>query len=103
MTNLAIGGPFDIGDEVLIVANVTDVDDDPADPSAITLQILPPTGTVIAKNLGDMSNPSTGLWTYAYLIDDDPGVWTVRFRGTAAILTAAEGSFVVRPSAFATP
>jgi uncharacterized protein YfaS (alpha-2-macroglobulin family) len=57
------------------------------DPSAIALDIVDPSGTVVAtKAKTDMTNPSTGVYYYHYdLASTAPvGVWTVKWLGTIA-------------------
>ena len=57
------------------------------DPSAITLNILDPTGTVVVtKAKGDLTNPSTGVYYYEYDLTPTAlvGVWISKWLGTIA-------------------
>lgn len=70
---------------------------DPTDPTAVTLELLDPAGTV---HTVATSHPGVGLFKALYT-PTISGVWTCRWEGTGAVVAASEYRFEVRPSAFA--
>lgn len=91
-----------IGDQPTITAYFTAIDTGlPANPSAITVQVRKPDGTVVAYTQADCSNPAVGTWRFAFPAPvDQDGLWRVRFAGTAGVVAAAEISFSVECSVF---
>jgi hypothetical protein len=78
----------DVGEPWPIESRWWDANGDPAEPSAITLTIDPPTGATITKNKGDLTGSAqtegdatldTWRWLQAW---DEAGVWRYTFLGT---------------------
>lgn len=85
---------YDVGDEIEVTANFTNLAGTPANPTTVTLRVLTPAGvasTVAASNTGTVGQ-------YRGVISiTEAGTWRYRFAGTGAVTAAEEGAFVVRP------
>lgn len=70
-----------------------------ADPTAITVKVRKPDGTITPYDETSMDNISVGVWEFT-LPDplDQDGKWTVKFYGTEGVITAEEISFSVQCS-----
>ena len=97
MTTLA----YDIGDRPVITGTFTDVEGAPADPSAITFELIAPDGTVSTGDEGAAVNSAVGTWSWTIpAAFDQHGTWVARVAGTAGVIAAAESKIRVRNSAF---
>ncbi len=92
MTTTAV----DIGDVKRLQATFTNVAGTLADPTAINLIIREPDGTEITKVIGDMTNPSTGVFYYDHTWTAKPGRHIVRWESTGPVTTAERTEFWVR-------
>jgi uncharacterized protein YfaS (alpha-2-macroglobulin family) len=82
----------DIGDAVRVTCTFRNEAGALANPTAVTLQVRAPSGTVTT-----VSNSSTGTGVYSGVVSPDAeGVWRYRFTGTGAVAQAQEGMFTVR-------
>ncbi len=98
MSIVASVGPFDVGDTVTLKAEFFSdaAMTIPADPTAVTLQIKKPDGTLTTPT---PAHTTTGV----YLYDLDltaPGRWRWRYVGTGAVKQAETGHIDVRRMAF---
>lgn len=66
------------------------------DPGAVTVKVLSPDGVTTSPTA---TKQVTGVW-YVDVDLDDPGPWVIRFTGTAPVVSAAETTILVEPSAF---
>lgn len=94
---------YQIGDQPTVTGYFTAIDTGlPANPSAITIQVRKPDGTVTSYTQADATNPAVGTWRFSFPAPlDQDGLWRVRFAGTAGVVAAAETSFSVDCSVFA--
>ncbi len=75
------------------------------DPTAVTLKVKDPEGTVVTYSWPTGSPALTRETTGRFYIDLDlpdnalVGTWYYRLAGTGTVMAAEEGSFVVNPSA----
>jgi hypothetical protein len=86
---------YDIGEPVTISALYRNTAGVITNPTTVTLRYRNPAGTVTVKQQADLTNPSTGLWTYN-ITPDQSGVWWYRFEGTGAAAAIEEHFFYVR-------
>lgn len=87
---------YDIGDQVTLQATFRNLAGALTNPTATTLKYKDPAGNVTTVNDGDLTTASTGIKTYAVVVDE-AGQWWYRFSGSGAVVAAEEGSFTVRP------
>jgi hypothetical protein len=95
--SLAVGGPFDPGDQVVITATLADLDGDPASPSAYTWKVKAPgvTEASYTQASPECDDPETGSCTLTIETTNHPGTWYVSITGTAGLICADEGRFTV--------
>ena len=93
---------YDVGDLVVLKGRFTDLDNIPADPGTVTLQIKAPNGTITTKAEIDMAHPETGTWSYELFLTAS-GTWKYRFAGVQGLVAAGEGVIRVRASSFPDP
>jgi len=91
---------YDIGDQIQLTGTFSKSGTN-TDPTTITLQIKTPDGTIASYTyaLSQLTKSATGI----YYMDYAPtiaGTYYWRFAGTGAVVTAGEGYFNVRISAF---
>jgi hypothetical protein len=86
---------YDIGDRRTLQVDFTDAAGTPAGPTAVTLTIREPDGTIVSKTGGELSNPQVGRYTFAYTIAKD-GRHVVRWQGAGVVDTAEETEFYAR-------
>lgn len=83
---------YDVGDVIRLSAAFTDINGTPATPTAITLFVKKPDGSVLEQAI----DPDT---TVVYDLSIDQAGWYVyRWESTGTVQTAEEGSFLARPS-----
>jgi hypothetical protein len=72
-----------------------------ADPTSLTLQVLPPDGeTEVREWPGEgIAHPSTGIFS-AVIALDQAGEWEYRWQASGAVETASKGTLVVGPDSF---
>ncbi len=79
--------------------DITDVDGDPADPTAITIRVMSPSGTIVAYNQdhATVSNPAVGTWIWQAPdgIDEAGEWWVYAVAEGGGADVAAETSFVI--------
>jgi hypothetical protein len=86
---------YDCGDVVRLTAAFTDISNNPADPSSITLRVKQPDATVVVHNYpGDIAKDSTGVYHFDLSISES-GDWYYRFEGTGTVQAASETLFHV--------
>lgn len=95
---MASGGPFDIGDEIVLSADFTDENGNPANPVTVTLKILDPAGAT--TTFTTFTQPLTGRYEHSLVITMS-GRWHYRFEGVGGVTQAEEHDFSVRQSVFA--
>lgn len=90
-----------IGQTVELSAAFTNLAGVPKDPTAVTLQIKDPTGTVVtpAPTPTHDGAADSGLYHYDLPITAS-GVWRYRFAGTGAVVAAEEAKVFARSSSF---
>jgi hypothetical protein len=91
---------YTLGNPVLVEGAFT-VDEDPADPAAVTLTILSPSGAstlhefpVSFPDVTIIENPAVGAYE-ATLTPDDVGVWRWRMTGAGSDAPVLEGDFEI--------
>lgn len=84
-----------VGSQKQLKVNFTDINDAPVNPTTIDLTIREPDGTLVAKVVGDLGNPTTGEFTYNYTITK-AGRHVVSWAGTSGVLAAFEQEFYGR-------
>lgn len=84
-------GPYDVGDHVLITANIA-VNNVPTDVSSISAKYKDSDGDI--TSVGSLSHAGTGVYTFIIPITK-PGTWVYRVESTSPF-TAEENSFCVR-------
>lgn len=77
------------------------------DPTAVSLQVLKPGGTLLVYNWplqgpgdGVLDHPSTGRFSWDLHLDET-GAWAWQLSGTGTVETSEAGRFFVRWSPFA--
>ena len=91
---------YDIGDQPTVTATIRDIDGDLADPTAVTVDFIDPSGT--QTDGGAATSSSTGIYTWTFPDAlDDWGRWRVKFYATGTLVAAEEIIVLVRHSAFA--
>jgi hypothetical protein len=88
---------FDIGDQPTITGYFTALDTgEPANPSAITIRVRKPDGSIDIYDQADCTNPTVGTWRFLLPAPiDQEGQWIVKFYGTAGIVAAQQIVFAV--------
>lgn len=84
---------FDVGDQVRIAADFTNLAGIAADPTSVTLTVRSPNQTV--TTVSGVVNSAVGSY-YGDVTLDQVGEWNYRWVGTGALVVAEEGSFYVR-------
>lgn len=103
---MAVIGKFDVGDSVVFTSTFRNSSRALTSPSTVTFRVINPNGDVDTYTTpsGSITNPSTGVFKLTYTITSNlPGLWSVRAKGTAGLVTAGEQQFEVRRSAFPSP
>lgn len=93
---------YDLGDQVRLSATFTDVDGAAVDPTVITVKYAAPDGSVTDLTYGvdlNVTQDATGVF-YVDFVPSAAGVWSYRWESSGTVTAAAEGSFMVRRSAF---
>lgn len=88
----------DIGDLVKITAAFADTDGAAVDPTAVTCYYKDPSGNISELVYGvdtDVVKSDTGSY-YTTIAVDESGSWYYRWKGTGAVIAAAEDWFSVR-------
>lgn len=95
---------YQVGDRPTVTAYFTTIDTgDPANPTAITVRVRKPDGTVTTYDQTNCTNPETGTWKFAFPFSiDQTGKWSVKFQGTATVIAADTISFAVECDEFDT-
>jgi len=93
---------YDIGDLVRLRGSFTDVDDNPADPTIVTLEIRSPADTLYTYD-SEITKDSTGEYHYDFdtsVADNETesGTWHYRYFGDGLNQAAGENSFILRYS-----
>lgn len=91
---------YDKGDLIRVKATFT-VSSVVTDPTAITLKVKDPDGTITTYTYagGSITKDSTGVYHKDLSVSND-GVWYYRFEGTGTCQAASENKFIVRKSEF---
>src|SRR3954469_17416489 len=82
---------YQIGDAVPLEATFRNTAGTLTNPTAVTLTVRAPDGTVTTPS---PTNPSTGVFHYDLSVTQ-PGLWWYTFKGTGAIQAADRNSFYV--------
>lgn len=92
---------YDVGDVVRLAGAFT-VGGADADPTAVTLEVLDPSGNQSSYTwaAGQVVRQAAGRFYYDLAVDE-AGLWRYRWEGTGAVVSAGEGHFYVRRSEFA--
>lgn len=88
----------DVGDLVRLSAAFTDSAGVAADPTAVTLRLIDPTGVEVDP-APTPTHDGTGAYHYDLAIDA-AGIWVYRYAGTGAVVAAEEAKVFARSSAF---
>lgn len=86
---------YDIGDRRRLTGTFRDITGALSNPSAIDMTIREPDGTMTNKVIGDLANPSVGVFTYDFTITQ-AGRHVCKFDATAGVVSASELEFWVR-------
>lgn len=88
---------YDIGDQPTVTATIKDVAGTLADPSAVAVKFIDPSGNQTTGS--NATSASTGIWTWTFpAAFDESGVWRVKFFATGAVVAAEEVRLTVRPT-----
>lgn len=91
---------YNIGDLLRLKATFTDIAGVEADPTAITLKVKAPSGTVTTYTYpGTVVRQSTGVYYYDFPVTAS-GTHFYNWAGTGAYTAADEASFVVVTTQF---
>jgi hypothetical protein len=98
---------WDEGDEAEFGAEIRNARDTPAtlaDPTLLAFRALRPDGTEVTRSwpAAGVDRDSVGRFRTAVVLDQ-AGRWTVRWKGSGAVVFAEERTLTVRASAFASP
>lgn len=95
---------YDIGDvKKLPLANIVGEDGKPADPEAITLTILRPSGTIESHSLESAEVEKEGEGSYSFMLElDEAGVWQYRWVTVGGVDLAEPGILIVSPDTIVT-
>jgi hypothetical protein len=96
---------YDVGDRPEITATFTNAAGTATDPTTVVFITRAPDSTEVSYTAPtNITNPTTGTFVFTFPAAlTQEGMWSVRAKGTAGLITAGETSFIVKPSAFATP
>ena len=88
---------YDVGDLVRVDSAFKDILGAAADPTTVTLKVLPPGGTVLTYTyaLAEVTKSGTGAY-YKDIPVTTAGTWYYRWLGTGAVVSAGEEYFHVR-------
>lgn len=81
----------DIGDQVRLTGRLLDYDDQPVN-ATVACYVTTPSGVTTTA---PVINEDVGLYR-AYILPEEPGIWTYRFAATGAVISAARKRFTVR-------
>ena len=84
------------GSKIECKTTIKDGDDNVINPSALSLEIIDPTGIVIeTKAIGDLTKELTGVYTYLYSITSDAiyGDWQYKFTATTTESTIVNANY----------
>lgn len=84
------------GDTVKVTATFA-VDGGATDPTAATIRVKAPGGTVTVYDESDMTHVGAGVWQAVVVLDQN-GTWYVRAEGTGAAAGVEETAIVVSKS-----
>jgi hypothetical protein len=90
---------YDVGDRVRVVGTFKDIAGMTADPTAVTIKIRKPSGTVVQLTGAEIDQEDVGVF-YADVNLDQSGTWWYRFEGTGQVQAAEEHALNVRASRF---
>lgn len=87
---------YDVGDSVRVTGTFT-VASVVTDPTTVTLEVKDPSGNVATYTyaLSEVTRSGTGVF-YKDLTIDEAGIWTYRWSGTGAVVSAGEEWLEVR-------
>jgi hypothetical protein len=94
--------PFDVGDDVTVTLRFTDVNDAPADPSAVVVKIQSPSdhaaGAITRTlNLVDLVRASIGVYTFVQRIAQPDSYWVEATATVAGLQQVRRRLIEVRP------
>lgn len=92
---------YEIGAEVTVRCEFTNAAGAAADPTAVTLKVKNPDGTVTTYTTDDLTNDQVGRWEYSIDVADS-GRYAYKFTGTGAVKAAAAGYFIADEDVFET-
>lgn len=99
MTNL-----YSTGADVRVSVAFTDINNQPGDPTTITLRVRDPLGniTVSVFAASNIVKDSTGNYHFDVTLPltsaAAAGAWYYRWEGTGSVTATSEGEFLVQPS-----
>jgi hypothetical protein len=85
--------------ELATLTNTFSVSGTPTAPSSVTLTVTSPSGTATPYTGGDLTNPSTGVYTKD-IPCTEAGVWTYTWIGTGTASDVVAGTWAVTSTAF---
>jgi hypothetical protein len=88
--------PYDIGDALILRGEFLNSNNQFDDPSAVTLEIACPDGTIISLNGGDVIKDDVGKYHYRYLVNNGIGYYYTTWRGSGIVDIVREKRFPVR-------
>ena len=89
---MAHSKPYYVGDKVTLRSRFYDLDDQPADPDAVTFKVMKPDGTIAPAITA--SNVAVGVWEAVY-IPDTAGWHKWEAKGTGSVQKGDHDSFLV--------
>lgn len=92
---------YEVGDESTLAATFKDAAGTPTDPTAVTLKIKPPSGSVATHVYGSSSVVRDSAGAYHFVLAlTATGTWHYRWVGTGTLAAAGEGFLSVRSTVF---
>jgi len=89
---------YQVGETIRLLASITDVSGDPADPTTVKISINKPDGSVAQASV-DMTNPEAGSYHYDYTIADITGMYSYSVTATTGTrITIVKSTFDVDDS-----
>jgi uncharacterized protein YfaS (alpha-2-macroglobulin family) len=92
---------YDVGDQPTITATIKDTAGALADPTAVDVYFLSPSGVQTRGTAAGRSSTGVYTWTFPSALDES-GTWRVRFVATGFLVAAQEIIVRVRATDFTT-
>lgn len=90
---------YDIGDQPTVTATIKDTAGTLADPTAVTVKFIDPSGNQTTGDNATQSSTGVYTWTFPNALDE-AGLWRVKFFASGALVAAEEIGVRVRGTDF---